>query len=397
MKILMINTLYKPYIGGGAEIVFEDHVNGFKERGYDVVVLTSHPQKGLMKEEVNGVRVYRTDIKNLYWPDPYHKVHPFIRKAWHLLDMYNIAMQSSVKKILKIEKPDLVVLHNIPGFSVAIWKTIKEAKIPMVQILHDLSFLCPGSNMYKNGHPCEKQCTVCHLMRKYHPKYSQNVDAVVGVSKYVLSRFNQYGYFKNAIKTVINNYREIPAVEKASIWTEGKTLRLGYIGVLSEVKGVDILVEQFKILLGNYTLSIAGKGISNEYEQKIKEKAKEDKRIQFLGFVKQSEFFQKIDLLVVPSLWPDTFPTVAIESLAYSVPVIATNMGGLSEIVQDGVNGLIISPTKPDSIILAVKCIQSNAQLYRDFAANARSSIERLLSKKRVFDEYEDLFNKLKK
>ncbi|MCS2571544.1 hypothetical protein NXX61_13760 [Bacteroides ovatus] len=64
MTILFINTLYSPHIGGGAEVICQEQVEGFQRRGYTVSVLTTSPNLGLCQEDVNGITVYRAGIKN---------------------------------------------------------------------------------------------------------------------------------------------------------------------------------------------------------------------------------------------------------------------------------------------------------------------------------------------
>lgn len=395
MKILLVNSIFKPYIGGGAEIVFEDHVYGFKERGYDVEVLTLAKDGTYSEDIIDEVKIFRIPVRNLYWPDPQSKRKGIVRKLWHVLDIYNIAMKHNVSKVIKESAPDLIVCHNIPGFSVSIWSVAKGLNIPIVQVLHDLSFLCPGSNMFKGDAPCNGQCLVCKCMRYFHPRISRNVDAVIGVSDFVLNRFNQYGYFKNAFKCVINNYRELNLAE-ITLRKNENLFNIGYIGVLSKVKGVELLIRQFMDIDNpQMRLLIAGIGISVYYEERLKKIASVDKRIKFLGYTKQTEFFSQIDVLVVPSIWPDTFPTVAIESCACFVPVIASKEGGLPEIVHDGRNGILFDVFVDGAIKKSILKLYNDRQLYSNLKENCRNEILDLLDKERVFNQYSEVFNKV--
>jgi glycosyltransferase involved in cell wall biosynthesis len=82
-------------------------------------------------------------------------------------------------------------------------------------------------------------------------------------------------------------------------------LNFGFIGTLSQAKGIEWLIDQYLKLDINATLIIGGRG-DESYERKIKEKSK-GANIKFLGFVDSQEFYSKIDVLIVPSIWPDTF------------------------------------------------------------------------------------------
>jgi glycosyltransferase involved in cell wall biosynthesis len=67
MNILFINSLYHPYIGGGAEIILKNLVEGLYRKGHQVTVLTTGHESGRHEEQVNGIRVIRLGIKNIYW------------------------------------------------------------------------------------------------------------------------------------------------------------------------------------------------------------------------------------------------------------------------------------------------------------------------------------------
>src|SRR2546428_2733783 len=294
MRVLFLNTLYSPHIGGGAEIILKEQVEGLQARGFQVSVLTTGPDNGLKIDIINGVRIYRARLKNLYWHFTKRKYNKLIRFGWHFKDRYNNDMRKYVHEVIEKEKPDVVICHNLTGWSIAVWDEIIEAGIPIVQVLHDLYLLCPGSNMFKNGNACAAQCTNCKILRKSHAINSDKVSAVVGVSSYILDRFERFGYFKNAQKYVIHNAREIPDTGFNLIKIINEPLRLGYIGTLSEVKGVEWLIKQFQSLDINATLVIAGKGME-EYEEYLKGIVKSEK-IRFIGYCRPEDFYKQIDV-----------------------------------------------------------------------------------------------------
>ncbi|QCQ20831.1 glycosyltransferase [Desulfoglaeba alkanexedens] len=93
-------------------------------------------------------------------------------------------------RVLEIERPDVVSIHNLPGWSAAAWTTIAEKGIPSVQVLHDSYAICPKSTMYREGSGnCARQCISCRLLRLPHRRLSRRVSAVVRFSRYIL-----YGY-----------------------------------------------------------------------------------------------------------------------------------------------------------------------------------------------------------
>lgn len=225
-------------------------------------------------------------------------------------------------------------------------------------------------------------------MRLPHKKASNKVDIVIGVSQYVLQRFINLGYFKQSKQYIIHNARQFEDIPIKQLWNGTETLRIGYIGTLSKVKGVEWLIRSFMELDINATLTIAGKGESEEYESYLKQLASSDKRISFAGYVKSKDHYQQIHLSIIPSLWPDTFPTVAFESCAYHVPVIATNIGGLPEIIRNGINGILCDSQKKDSLKQAIKTIYTAPNILNDFTLKAKMSVIEMTQVDEVINKY---------
>lgn len=398
MKILFISSLYAPDIGGGAEIILQRTVEGLQVRGYKVSVLATSAQPGLHMDAVNQVKVYRAGLQNLYWHFTAQRPGRLARLGWHLRDRYNDGMRQHVKRVLELEQPDLVVCHNLTGWSVSAWDEIAAADLPIVQVLHDMYLLCPGSTMFKKGHSCQQQCGLCARFRKGHDERSTQVDTVVGVSRYMLETLQAYGYFQGSRGYVVHNASPYsapastaPVAVPADNARAQAPLRFGYLGTLSDPKGVGWLIEQFQHLPCDATLQIAGRGQADD-ERRFKAMAKSS-RISFVGYQKPEEFYSQIDVAIVPSMWNEPFGMVAVEACAHSRPVIASRMGGLTEIIQDQYNGLLCSPDDPDSLGMAMLRLHQQPQLLARLSAQARSSVASLLNLDLMLDQYESIFN----
>ena len=111
--------------------------------------------------------------------------------------------------------------------------------------------------------------------------------------------------------------------------------------------------------------------------------------------MKQAEHYANIHLSVIPSRWPDTFPTVAFESCAYHVPVIATNCGGLPEIIQSGINGVIADASDIDSLSKAIMYIYDNPAILASMASRARDTIEEMIDFEGWVDKYEQVIESI--
>ncbi|MDR3128924.1 MAG: glycosyltransferase family 4 protein [Tannerellaceae bacterium] len=395
MKILFIHSLYAPHIIGGAENSLRILVESMSHRGHDVVVLATSDKKGLHEETVNGITVYRAGIKNKYWIYGNHsrsKINKIIR---HTRDLYNNGMQVYVTEVIRKERPDIVSCHNLPGWSIRVWDSIRKENIPIVQVLHDYYFLCVRSSLFKKGRPCRGRCLRCKIMRLLYRKKSQQVDAVVGICSGVLNKVITAGFFPNSLKVVVHNVRVIPDVENKKIKRDKITF--GFIGAISPHKGIQWLIEQFKKIESDHVLlRIAGKG-SVSYENKMKTLASDDIRITFLGFSKPKDFYASIDVLIVPSTWEEPLGMVAIEACAYHVPVITSATGGLKEIIKDGINGLYCEVSDPDSLFFAMNKMINDRELFNKLHLNARESVKSFLDIDRLVSEYENVYRHILK
>jgi glycosyltransferase involved in cell wall biosynthesis len=141
----------------------------------------------------------------------------------------------------------------------------------------------------------------------------------------------------------------------------------------------------------NATLTIADRGESVEYEKYLKEIALEDNRITFCGYIKRENLFSQIDVLIVPSIWNEPLGMVAIESCAYHVPVIATRMGGLPEIIKDGVNGWLCDVDNPDSLGKTILKVYNSPELLHAVSNRARESVSEMLDMDKMMKKYEEL------
>lgn len=395
MNILFLSSLYTPHIGGGAEIILQRTAEGLARRGCRVSVLVTGPDAGLSEESLNRVRVYRAGLRNFYWHYTDQRHGRLLRLGWHLRDRYNAAMRDYVRQVIEREKPDLVVCHNLTGWSVSAWDEISAAGLPIVQVLHDFYLLCPSSTMFKNGRACQGQCGRCARFRRGHGQRSAQVASVVGVSRFMLETLQGQGYFQGARSDVVYNASPftpppLKAVSLSAGHVKKTPLRFGYMGTLSEPKGLRWLIEQFQQLPFDATLQIAGSG-QTEDETRFKALVRSP-RIRFVGYQTPQAFYSQIDVAIVPSLWNEPFGMVAVEACAHGVPVIASRMGGLPEIIQDAFNGLLCSPDDPDALGMAMLKLHQQPELLARLTAQARSSVASLLNLDLMLDSYLSIF-----
>jgi glycosyltransferase involved in cell wall biosynthesis len=380
MKILFVNVFYKPFIGGGAEITLENLIKGMKLLGHNVSVLTLTNEKNIVYEKVEDVDVIRLPIKNLYFPNfkIIKKPSYNLMKLWILLDVYNPLNNKNIKKIVKDINPDIISLHNLQGFSIAIWSVLKQIKYPFVQVLHDQYFLCPA-NFVRYGKMCKTQCFHCKILRMPHKIKSDDIN-VVGISKFVLNKFLSYGYFKNSrLKKVIYNSRNFgDEIYLNNRIKSDKKIIYGFMGTLIKYKGIEKLLYLFKTVpeLQQHILLVAGSG-EKQYEEYLKKKY-ESSNIKFLGRISPRNFYPNIDVTVVPSIVEEALGMVAIESLMYGKPVIVSNRGALPEIVDNKLLGKIFNISDNNDLLKKLLEFKKEIEFYKLNERNIRNmSIEK--------------------
>lgn len=354
MKILFINSLYSPHTGGGAEVIFKSLVERVGRLGHDVMVLTTgDAMHGDVREIVDNVVVERISLFNIYWHYRCGKKSALKKALWHLVDVFNPVMMVKVYRKIVMYRPDVINIHNIQGLSSSVWVASKLAGVPVVQVLHDQYAICPNINRYRDGRLCGKRCFKCRIYRLPHKYISLLVDCVVGVSRYIVAAHDEYGLFDKARKCVVYNSRNLSAADGDGQRNAVKVF--GYIGGMVESKGVEVLIREFAMISGDrYQLLIAGTG-EDGYVERIKSVIRScGVNAELVGYVDPAAFYQGIDVLVVPSLWNDTYPTVIIEALTNGVPVLGSSRGGIPEMIDDSECGRVFDPDEGGALAAMV-------------------------------------------
>jgi glycosyltransferase involved in cell wall biosynthesis len=347
LKILLISTLYPPYVIGGAEKAAALLAEALVHRGYEVVMVSLHPELEEIVEDRNGVRVYRLPVDNVYWPfGRKEKPNALLRLFWHIREIWNLRAARRIGKILDIERPDVVHTHNICGFSLAAWIEIKRRKIRLVHTLHDYYLLCSKSSLFSDGRNCQSKCIDCKILTLNRRRLSRLPDAVVSVSQHTLDEHVKRGCFEGVPVTVIHNiYTNDQARQEQTFERdeESGNLVFGFIGKIEEPKGIEtLLTATNQINRSNWKLKIAGEGLEG-YVRALSTKFP-DPRIEWLGFTDSSRFYAEADVVVIPSLWAEPLPYVCVESVHAGKGLICALSGGIPEIARLSPNAEFFAP-----------------------------------------------------
>ncbi len=391
MKVLIFNSLYFPNLVGGAERSVQILAEGLLEKGITPVVVSTSDKD--YEENINGVKVYYVKVPNLYWMKIAKEQPRWKKPIWHLVDIYNIFAERKIREILINERPDIVHTNNLAGFSVIVWKIAKELACPVVHTIRDYYLLCPRSTMFKNGKNCVSQCGICKVYSVSKKIISNRcVDAVVGISKFILEKHLAFGYFKNTnIKVLI--YNPVTSSESPGLKIQKSAeIVLGLVGTMSPDKGTDFVLKCFgEGKLPNVKLFIYGRGITQQYEKALKTKYSLA-NVEFKGVRDPKEIYKEIDVLLVSSLWNEPFGRVVPEAYSYGIPVLASNRGGLPELVKEGKTGFIFDPDKEGDFEEKLEKIVSHIRFF-----SKREIIEasRQFRKELIIEKYINVYTRL--
>ncbi|MEM3561227.1 MAG: glycosyltransferase family 4 protein [Nitrososphaerota archaeon] len=160
-----------------------------------------------------------------------------------------------------------------------------------------------------------------------------------------------------------------------------KVYDLLFVGTLEFRKGVDTLIKSVDILRRNHsmnlTVAIVGEGPQkNEYKNLVKNLSLED-NVKFLGIRRDVyELIKLSKVFILPSR-SENFPTILLEAMANGIPVIASDVGGISEVIKDGIDGLLVKPEDPYELADKIKFAINNSEICEELKINAFEKVKR--------------------
>ena len=346
---------------------------------------------------------------------------------------YNDAKMAEIfKSVLTEFDPDVIHLQHLLFHSLGYPAIARDKGIPIIFTLHDYWLTCPhwGRRMKDNLELCHEidvaQCAecmqgssepqfhslvtrICRLLgfrgNINHAKKSiekrlqtvhqliHDIDLFICPSPFLTKTFADFGVPEEKLSLISHGFETTRFQKKKGVRSNG--LRFGYIGTISEHKGIHILVEAFSQLPEKEaTLEIYGDlDWFPSYSKQLKSAANSS-GIRFHGAAANEaipDILNRIDILVVPSIWFENSPLTIHEAFLAGVPVITSNLGGMADLVTHQVNGLLFEVGNTDD--LAEKMSLLIAQ--PDLVGQLQQSIPKVKSIKENGAEIEALYHRL--
>ncbi len=410
MKILMINSFY--YLRGGSERCFFDLTTLLESKGHEVIPFSMHHERNQPSPYSDYF------VSNIDYPSLLKGGSSIADKYYALRRVvYYSEARKKIEQLIADTNPDIAHVHGIAAeISPSILPAIKNARIPLVQTLHDYRLICPNTNFISQGEVCERckrhryynvvlrQCKRDSLpasflaglelsIHKIFQIYERNVDLFITPSQFLKSKLIEFG-----VKNEIVRLENFVDVDRFKPQYEAENYFV-YYGRLEKIKGVMTLLEAMK-MIPNAHLYVAGRG---EAEDEMKRMIADDglNNVSLVGHLAAEDLIplvQKALFTVVPSEWYENYSMTVVESLALATPVVGSRIGGIPEQVKDGQNGLLFSPGNAEELAQKIRFLLDNKFEAIEMGRKGRGQVESVNGPERHYQEmmaiYRNLINK---
>ncbi|MBB5762265.1 glycosyltransferase [Methylorubrum rhodesianum] len=357
MRVLIVHNHYQ--IRGGEDAVVEHEAAALAEAGCTVETLAFH------NDDIRtAIDRLRTAFEAPHAPRGIARVVEAVRRF----------------------RPDVVHAHNtFPLISPAVHGAVRALGPVTVQTLHNFRLACAGAMLMRDGAPCETCLTGSSYAAVRHGCYrgsrlgtlavarmidrhrrtgtwTRDVDAFVALTEFARGRFVAAGLPAHRIFVKPNGLPD-PGQPDA-----GPRDGILFAGRLSPEKGVEILKQAAARLAA--PVDVAGEG-------PLRERLEGAPGLTLLGALPRGAMRTRIGraaALVVPSLWYEGLPMVVAEAFAAGTPVIASRIGALAHLVEDGVTGLLVAPGDPAALAEAIERLRGRPEEARRMGAAARAA-----------------------
>lgn len=357
MKVLVINSRY--FLSAGPEKYMFGLQKLLEDAGHEFIpfsVKNSANEKtefeGMFAEPIGGGdKVY------------YNEYRKTPKTVYQILErqFYSFHVRKRLKDLIRETKPDIAyILHHFNKLSPSVIDACKSEGLPVVLRISDFFLVCPEAHMYRDG-PCE-ECIHHSLWRcvRYKCIKGSRMGSLVKASSTLLHR--KLGIYQKVDRVIVPSSFTMEKLTYVLprermlnlptfvLTTEKLNRKLGkyllFVGRIEENKGVMLAIQAVEGT--KHQLKIVGKS-STGYDKVLKDYIKKKKinNVELLGAKFKDDLaklYRECRAVILPSLWYENMPNVALEAKIFSRPLIATRLGSLPDLVNHGKSGFLFAP-----------------------------------------------------
>jgi glycosyltransferase involved in cell wall biosynthesis len=389
IRILFVTSWFSPQSVGGTELHLRELALALRAE-HEVSVFTQHRDP-----DDREYAVRRLEVEGL----PVHSVVHNFSDTDHFFRLYaNPAIERVFDEHLAREAPDVCHVHHLTCLSTTMLEALRRRGVPTVMTLHDSWLLCPrGQRLHPSGDHCatidRERCIDCmrvtwpHLFPPAGPgapagtdretvremdRHVRRVlafpDLLIAPSEFHRREFVAWGVPSERIRAIPHGLPRVPVPVPVARRAPDGRFRIGYLGTLIPSKGVHVLVEAFRRLeRPDATLELHGEWFPYHqdagYLERLRELAAGDPGIAFHGRYGPAELpaiLAELDVLVVPSIWFETFSLTVREGWLARLPVVASDHGALREALGEGRRGRLFPPGDAAALASVLRELHDN-------------------------------------
>jgi len=362
MKILQVHNHYQ--FSGGEDTVFSNEYKLLAYYGHEVLQFTKSNK----------------DIDNY---------NIFQKSRLFFNAVYSRSAFEEILKIIEENKPDVCHIHNtLALITPSIYYACKERGVPVVQTLHNYRLMCANAYLFRNGKVCE-ECigkSLYHSVKygcyrnsrlqtfvlartiewnKKQGTWNNLIDAYIALTEFSKQKFIEGGLPENKIFVKPNFLFEDPN------YSEKNGGFFLFAGRLDVTKGFNVLIKAAE-KLPDVKFKVAGDGTLRSNLDGVL-------NIEYLGQLNRNDLIlelKKSSAIIFPSVWYETFGLSIIESFACGKPVIASNLGAMAGLIENGKTGLLFEPGNVDDLVKKILWAKNNPEKMKEMGLNARKEFE---------------------
>jgi glycosyltransferase involved in cell wall biosynthesis len=401
MRILALSNFYPPNHIGGEELSAKAIVDGLREKGHVIDVLTSN--YGIGPKEPHIHREFNLEMQ----------FQPLIGAIRFFFKRREIIQRNNKKLIefIKDLQPDLILVFsmwNIPREVPALAETLLGDRV--VYRLASYWPLLPNQHVEYWNAPARSWLTgiikrplkkIALLTLKKDPDPQLQLKHTICISEAVQMEYARKGVSLPNNRVIYNGIKISQFINHEPDWSNNlkKPKKILYVGRISPEKGVETAIEAMALLQHQYpdiTLSLFGatnKGAELKKLHTLVDNFSLSEKVLFLGPAPYKDIpgiMHDHQILVVPSIWPEPFGRVVLEGMASGMVVIGTGQGGMGVPLKNKVTGLTFPPRDAEKLSEQIALILENPTIGNTLSKTARQMVVSRFSEKMMVDAYED-------
>lgn len=390
MRILLVNDYFSPYMVGGAEVMVRVLAEGLAARDHQVMVVTARIQGTRTRERIDNIDVARIGS----FPGWHQAVRLSSSTSAGPLSSQTI---NDFQIVLHAFRPDVVHFHNVWLLGPDI---VGQGGYRKGVTLHDYWPVCVRRSMVRvNWGPCEGPgpvaCRLCRLRapsglrslnlitleseRAAHARRLMDCNFTTAPSQYLARRIEQTTGLRPSVL-----YNGI-VPNRGPVTGQSEPRYALFAGRPTREKGFGTVLKTFRLPeMRGYQLWIAGLGSSAGSPNVLVLGRQSSDRMQ--------ELIAAASCVVVPSIWPENCPMIVLEALRAGVPIVASRIGGIPELIADGHTGILVEPGNTADLAGAIRRCFEDTRLRHRAGQEGPLAVRQRFSREGMLDRFEALY-----